>query len=79
MISSGEPHFAMRGDVFERAVEISDAVRHADQERMQRDPHDAAIAGAFLVEHVDGLANPPVEVVDIDRRHVEERHVVELD
>ena len=37
------------------------------------------LAVAFIIEDVEGLANPAIELLDADARHVEQRHVVELD
>src|SRR5262249_2609829 len=77
--SERKPELVVRRDVAQRLVEISDTVRHADQEGMQRNPHHAAVAPAFLIEHVEGLADPAMKVLDVDARHVEQRHVVELE
>ena len=49
----GKPHLAVRGNVGERPVQRADTVRHADQERMQRDRHHSRVLLAFLVEHVE--------------------------
>ena len=54
-VAGGEPYLLVRGNVFERAIEIADAMRHADQERMQREPHHPAAAR-------QGPAGPSVRV-----------------
>ena len=42
-------------------------------------PMTRGAAFALLVEHVEAFANPAMEIRDVDRRHVEQRHVVQLD
>src|SRR5207248_5747171 len=48
-----EPHAVMRGDVADGFVEPGDAMRHADQIRMQADRHDAAGLRALGVKGVE--------------------------
>jgi hypothetical protein len=46
---------------------------------MQRNCHHARGRLRFLIQHVEGLADAPVKIVDADRGHIEQRHVIELD
>src|SRR5688500_8503292 len=48
-----DPYARSRLDMRQRLVEVSGAVRHADQERVQAYRHAAAGLGAVLVENVE--------------------------
>ena len=54
-------------------------MRRADDEGVQRDGHDTGVLLALGVEHVEGVDDALVEVLDADRGRVEQRHVVEFD
>src|SRR5664280_2333608 len=69
--SGRQPDLVVRRDVSERTVENSDPMRHAHQERMKGDAHDARIALSFFIQDVECLADSPVELFDIDTRHIE--------
>src|ERR1700704_3348780 len=49
LVAGGKPDLSVRRDVLQRLVEVSDAVRHPDQERMQRDAHDPAACRRLII------------------------------
>src|SRR4051794_22694584 len=57
-----EPDFVVAGDIIQGLIQIADAMRHAHQEGMERNPHDAAIAGAFFVQNIETLTDAAVKV-----------------
>ena len=59
-----EPDLVARRNVPQGPVEVADAVWHADQVRVQRDPHYPAIPRAFLTQDVESLANAVLEFLD---------------
>src|SRR5271166_879881 len=62
--SGGEPDLVVSGDVLQRPVEIANPVRRPDEEGMQRDAHHPRDAGAFVVKHVEGVADALMKVAD---------------
>src|SRR5262249_35276863 len=59
----GAPHALVTQNVGERGIERSDPVRHADDEGVQADRHDAARLCPLAVERVELPADHQLELV----------------
>src|SRR5881409_338814 len=57
------PHTLVAQDVGERRVERADSVRHADDERMQADRHNASRLRSLAVEGVELAADHELELI----------------
>src|SRR6516165_9039853 len=93
LLASRKPDFRLALDVFDELAKRCDAVRLADDMRMQADVHDTPRRSAFSVElietqfeHIDAIAGGEatarkhVEVIDVVRvRHADDWAVTGAD
>src|SRR6478736_4774638 len=66
--SRREPYVVMGRDIRQRAVQVLDAMRRADEIGMQRDAHRPAVPFTLGVERIERVADAPLEIGDADRR-----------
>jgi hypothetical protein len=76
-LAGGLPNSLMGANVIESLVEILDAERQADNERMKRQCHYLSAGFALLIERIELVADHPVVLLGREIRAHEHPHIVD--